>query len=649
MTGMSAKSWKPTRFALSLLAFSYAGCASRGPTAPSLVPLADVVMADKVAHHSPTSRTPFAYGLEWGGLQIGPAGDCSFGSEEPTENFVRGYIQPDGEEKLHPLPGLFTEELRYRGKILSPVGGLEYAQIFDFPSRRLRTSWQQRFGSELVEVRRELRTDASLQTAIFETWIKTKKIENLEAIPRLFQMVIRPETSERWSAGKAQIVASHKRGLMGDQDVLHLQTNIVSSDFSADLLVNSEPFPDIEIDGPMDDQQIVRSMLYHVVSSLGQTGGHSVGPFGLSNSLYYGHVFWDADVWVFPTVALLAPQRARSITDYRLARVDQARRNHAEWMKAGQPTAKGWVGMNNNPRLKSGIKFPWESSLTGKETVPGPSRFQDHISGSVLWSLYYGAALGLVDEPLTHIAAGVNNFYLARSKKYSAGLRNIRATMSPDENKIADNDLYTNILAERASEWAKNPERYERPRDAEGLLNYEQDQMRGYKQAAGLLAVYPLQDPEAEKQGLKMLERFADKVIKNGPAMSHSIFATIEARNGMVDRAYETWRSSWQPYTRFEMRQFSEKRSTPRTYFVTGAAGSLQTVLYGFAGIRIDDKPQEGAKFERQLKLGKWLSIKPNLPKQWKKITIRSLWILGEPVDVEISATQVKVLPQEKA
>ena len=65
--------------------------------------------------------------------------------------------------------------------------------------------------------------------------------------------------------------------------------------------------------------------------------------------------------------------------------------------------------------------------------------------------------------------------------------------MSPDENHIGDNDLYTNLLAmwlTNGRKWPATPT-YKLPKDAKGFLTYDGDPVKGYKQAAAILACYP--------------------------------------------------------------------------------------------------------------------------------------------------------------
>ena len=383
---------------------------------------------------------------------------------------------------------------------------------------------------------------------------------------------------------------------------------------------------DIEIDGPVEDQQAVRSFLFYLRSAIHPDGGLSISPFGLSNQMYNGHVFWDADIWISPALEFVDPAAAKAISEYRLSTLDAAKHNTI-------PNGARSVIMDEY------AKFPWESSVSGKETDRTSSVDELHIDGDVAWNLNQSSILGL--EPAKKaqevvadvaIALGFNTYF-----DKTAGQIGMRAVMSPDENHTGENDLFTNLLAQWATnggtwhdpESGKHGWTYKLPKDDKSFLTYDGDPVKGYKQAAAVLSIYPLQYPPAEKEAKVMMDRFADKVTKNGPAMSDSVHSLIWARLGDVDKAYDTWRKSWQPFTKQPLMLFSEKRTKPTTYFTTGAGGSLQTVLFGFLGFRIDSEQEQGAAWSKQLLGNSWLSIKPNLPKTWKSVTLRNFSVLG--------------------
>ncbi|WP_144241249.1 glycosyl hydrolase family 65 protein [Fimbriimonas ginsengisoli] len=406
---------------------------------------------------------------------------------------------------------------------------------------------------------------------------------------------------------------------------------------------------DIEIDGPVADQQAVRSFMFYLRSAIYPKGEMSISPFGLSNQMYNGHVFWDADIWVFPALALIDPPAAQAISNYRLSKAAAAQANFSKWLRASRPTAHGAMGGVDETRPLAGQKFPWESSVSGRETAPGPSRFEDHITGSVAFALEQAVSLKLIspmnpDEP----ARLPGYFYGLRYEEGRNG-REIRDVMSPDENHTGDNDLYTNLLAEWCSAGGKWPAKptYKLPHDDKTFLTYDNDQLRGYKQAAAVLSIYPLQYPPAEAQAKAMMDRLSDKVIKNGPAMTDSVHSIIWSRLGEKDKAYETWQKSWVPFTTSPFLLFSEKRLRPTTYFTTGAGGSLQSVLFGFLGFRIDWKQEPGAAWTTQLRRDAWLSIKPNLPKTWKSVKFKNFTVLGRPYTLTVTPAAARVTPGE--
>lgn len=360
---------------------------------------------------------------------------------------------------------------------------------------------------------------------------------------------------------------------------------------------------------------------------------YGMGPFGLSAEPYNGHTFWDADVWMLPTLLFTEPNAAKSIAEYRIGKFDQAKMNSDAFFKGKTPGA---------------AMFPWESSVSGKETIPGPSQKEHHISGSVLWGLTQAEAAGIIEpSKVKPVAEAVAKFYMGRSVAGSGKGREILDVMSPDEHHTGNNDLYTNLLAQ----WAVNgrkwegPMKFYLPRDQETFLTYDNDALRGYKQAAAVLSIYPLEYPAAEAEADKMMNRFESKIIKNGPAMSESVHSIIWSRLGKKDLAFAAFEKSLTPFLQ-PNGEFSEKRKAVRTFFYTGAAGVLNSMIYGFAGLRLDPMPRK-APFSLKLKSGWYLSIQPNVPDQFGKLTLRNFAIDGKRADIEClpsGAVNVKFL-----
>lgn len=404
----------------------------------------------------------------------------------------------------------------------------------------------------------------------------------------------------------------------------------------------------VEIIGPAEDQQAVNAMRLTVAQSIDPAIGRSVAPFGTSSTYYNTRVFWDAEMWVFPSLLLLDPSRAKAILDYRLARTDAAFQN-----------AQTWSEDRGEKLSNAALKFPWESGLTGTELATGEFKDELHVNGGVLWALNQGQHFGLVQAQQTGpIAQGLSAFWrgllsprsvtdTGAGSEASRDLFDLRNVLGVDEWKRVDNELYTNLLAQ----WTINGRTWNRPAWAPELYlprrdgnftAYEGERQNVFKQANTLLAVYPLQHPQAEKEAERLLALYAHKIDRRGPPMTEAIHATVRARFGDADEAYAEWKRGWKEFMRGGL--FSESRREDRTVFVTGAGGCLQTVLYGFAGFRIDYQKNPDAKWSMPLRDGGWLNVSPRLPSVWKRITLRGVTILGRTLTFEITADKVQVL-----
>ena len=75
-----------------------------------------------------------------------------------------------------------------------------------------------------------------------------------------------------------------------------------------------------------------------------------VSYFLLHVQAYQGHVFWDQDTWMYPSILMLYPDLGRNIVNTR------SRTRHA-------------AAANAILNHVQGLQYPWESAFTGKFTV----------------------------------------------------------------------------------------------------------------------------------------------------------------------------------------------------------------------------------------------------------------------------------------
>ncbi|XP_040607719.1 protein-glucosylgalactosylhydroxylysine glucosidase isoform X3 [Mesocricetus auratus] len=139
----------------------------------------------------------------------------------------------------------------------------------------------------------------------------------------------------------------------------------------------------LDVTGPLALRQALRGSLYYLLSELPQPGtkghiSHGLSPGGLSNGsqeeCYWGHVFWDQDLWMFPNILMFHPEAARAILEYRIRTLGGALKN----------------AQNLGYR---GAKFAWESASTGLEVCPEDiyGIQEVHVNGAVVlaFQLYY--------------------------------------------------------------------------------------------------------------------------------------------------------------------------------------------------------------------------------------------------------------------
>ena len=375
---------------------------------------------------------------------------------------------------------------------------------------------------------------------------------------------------------------------------------------------------DIIIEGDPQAQQDVHSMLYHLYSFTREGTALSPSPMGLSGLGYNGHVFWDTELWMFPSILVLHPELAKSLIEYRYQRLEAAKRN---------AFGKGYKG----------AMFPWESAETGVEETPvwalsGP--FEHHITGCVAiaaWNYYCVTQdKNWLKEKGWPILSATADFWASRVERNGAGHYDIKNVVAADEwAENVDNNAFTNAAAKAnlqfATEAAKilgiDPDAdWMNVANNIPILKMENGVTRehatyngeGIKQADVNLLSYPLKEVTDIKQISKDLEYYSTRIPDEGtPAMTQAVFTTLYARLGDADKAYHWFKDSYVPNLNPPFRVIAETKGGTNPYFATGAGGVVQSLLMGFGGLEITPKGI--------------IQIKSVLPKNWKSLTIKGV------------------------
>lgn len=381
---------------------------------------------------------------------------------------------------------------------------------------------------------------------------------------------------------------------------------------------------DIVIEGDLQSQQDIHSMLYHMYAFVREGSGLSCSPMGFSGFGYNGHVFWDADTWIFPALLLLHPELAESMIEYRYQRLDAARHN---------AFMHGYKG----------AMYPWESSEMGNEdntvtNMYGP--FENHITGGVAMAAWQYYAVTQDVEWLRQkgfsILSAAAEYWVSRSESNEAGEYEIRNVIGADEwnqnrqgGKNVNNNAYTNGVAKSTLEaackaakllnvksdpmWTTVAEKLRFRKLANGVTA-EHDTYDGAitKQADVCLLAFPLKLITDKEQIRKDLEYYLQTVPrKKTPAMSKSIYSILFTRLGDRERAWHYFRDSYLPNLNPPFRVIAEFDGGTNPYFLTGAGGVLQSVLMGFGGLDITDKGIVAGKGA--------------IPDTWKSLTLKGI------------------------
>jgi alpha,alpha-trehalose phosphorylase len=193
---------------------------------------------------------------------------------------------------------------------------------------------------------------------------------------------------------------------------------------------------DVELDGDTELQQALRFALFHTLQAGARAEQRAIPAKGLTGPGYDGHTFWDSERFILPVLTYAAPNAAGNALRWRHATLELARERAAQ------------LGL-------AGAVFPWRT-IRGHECSgywpAGTAAF--HLAGDISDAVVrYQAATG--DESFeldVGLELLVETARLWRSLGHHdpQGRFRIDGVTGPDEySAIADNNVYTNLLAQR--------------------------------------------------------------------------------------------------------------------------------------------------------------------------------------------------------
>ncbi|AUH39647.1 glycosyl hydrolase family 65 protein [Streptomyces sp. CMB-StM0423] len=393
---------------------------------------------------------------------------------------------------------------------------------------------------------------------------------------------------------------------------------------------------DIVVHGDDRLQRQVRASKYYLLTSAREGSPWAPSPAGLSSDGYNGHVFWDTETWIWPSLLAQHPDIAASVLDYRVRRLDDAM-NYA----AGHG--------------QCGARFPWESGLHGREDTPvwAPfGRYEQHITADVALAFWqYWLATGdrrWLAEKGWPVLRSVAEFWCSRATEDAEGSIHITGVIPPDEytETPVDDSVYTNVAARATLRFAAaaaaelgHPSDPAWIRTADGLIElFDEElgrhpQFAGYdgrqiKQADVVMLSYPWENEQSTEVTRADLEYYVPRTHEYGPSMTDSVHAIVYASLGDAKTAFTHTRRSIEPFLRDPFEQFAEARRGGAFTFLTGHGGFLQEFLYGYSGLRW--------RADQVL-------VAPVLPEQLDGLTLCALRWRGRVFDIDVRHTGTTV------
>jgi trehalose/maltose hydrolase-like predicted phosphorylase len=423
----------------------------------------------------------------------------------------------------------------------------------------------------------------------------------------------------------------------------------------------------IEVGGRLELAQAINSSLYYLLSAIREGNyetmqnykvgmeprwkrtssfpvqSFSLSPGSLATSGYNGHTFWDADVWMYPTLLMFYPSIARNVVNYRYNRIPAS---------ALRAQANGYQG----------YQFVWESAFTGTEVCPWPGGWREHhIMGDIAIAVqnYWRVTQDkewLKNEGLP-IVYGIAQFWASRvTWNSSLNAYAINGVVGPDEYATGDNygginnNAYTNAIAQATfnfvfeamsvldmtppAQWKEISSKIYIPFDKN--LNYHPE-YQGYKrsqivkQADTVLLGYPVLYSMPETVRANDLTYYAGVTDPNGPAMTWGMFSLGWLEIGHIEEAARYFNLSYQLNINLPFYAWMEGPNGGCPHFITGAGGFLQGVWAGYGGVRI---------------LEKSLTLDPILPENTDYVRFRRLQYSGSQLDILYTEKIVNVTLQ---
>lgn len=428
----------------------------------------------------------------------------------------------------------------------------------------------------------------------------------------------------------------------------------------------------LEIHNDPKMNEAVNFNMYELLCSSAKDSYGNIAAKGLSGEGYEGHYFWDSEMFVIPFFVLTDPYLAKMLISYRYRTLEKAKEN-----------AK-LLGH------KKGALFPWRT-ITGVECsgyFPSGTA-QYHIVGDIAYAIvnYYLTTgdLDFIKKYGEEILIEAARLWLDVGN-YVGGTFRINDVSGPDEYTcMVNNNYYTNRVAKYNLSWAvkfyellkergiekelkkkvqitateikemsEAADKMYFPKISKGgvipqddsffdkpvwnikatpksdfplLLHYHPLHLYRYqvcKQADTVMAFFLFPDA-VEKNTQKKSFEYYEKITTHDSSLSKCAFSIVASKLGMQDKAYKYFGNS----AEFDIRDLHD--NTSYGIHTANMGGSFMAVVYGFAGLSINEKG---------------ISIAPFVPDKWSGYSFKIRY-MGSRIRIDVTKEEVSVVLEE--
>lgn len=189
----------------------------------------------------------------------------------------------------------------------------------------------------------------------------------------------------------------------------------------------------VEIEGDDHLQQCLNFSIYHLLRSANCSNSVAIDAKGFAGEAYFGHYFWDTEIYLLPFYNAVWPEQAKRLIQFRYKTLNGARENAKRY---GYP----------------GARYPWEACATGLEQCSNwqYADLEVHVTADVVYGIWqYCTMTGdmefLMGKGL-EIMVETARFWAARVSRQEDGIH-LNGVMGPDEYLPFTNDnAYTNKM-----------------------------------------------------------------------------------------------------------------------------------------------------------------------------------------------------------